>query len=426
LNNALLLHLYSISSQEGLIVQMVYQILDPVVKASTTADNSTMIYAYEQHEKLGSLTMCLPLLILLCVAWAFYFANKDFFQTRAVLHIILVSASFCATSISMHTLNKACVSLTGAPSVLTTIQMAFAVAATLALQWKEVLGADRKKLLRWCIVPVFYAGMLNSSLFAYKYISLSLMIVFRNLAPLVTMTVESFVMDAQHAPKVTLPVVLAIMLMVIGALLCSIGQSDASWIGLAVVLLNTLLAVVDRLIQRRLLVSECKDLPLSACMTLNNSVGMLPTFAIAMAMHEVQSIPAHQAAWTDPATLFLIGLSALMGTGIGYYGLMCQKAMTATSFQVLQNLTKIVLVFVGISVFGDNLSSPISQGGMALSIVGSAAYGYARALEAAAKDTGSGETQALLGNQSAPVAAGQRLLEKKTPAADIKEKSCHA
>jgi len=295
----------------------------------------------------------------------------------------------------MHTLNKACVSLTGAPSTLTIIQMAFAVAATLALQWKEFVGADRKKLVWWCIVPVFYAGMLNSSLFSYQYISLSLMIVFRNLAPLVTMTVESFVMDAQHAPKVTLPVVLAIMVMVIGALLFTTGESDASYIGLAVVLLNTLLAVADRLVQRRLLVSECKDLPLSACMILNNSVGMLPTFAMAMAMHEVQTIPANQAAWTDPATLLLIGLSGLMGMAIGFFGLMCQQAMTATSFQVLQNLSKIFLVFVSVCVFGDNMDSHTRQAGMVLSIVGSVAYGLARASETTDKDAGSGERQAL-------------------------------
>jgi len=369
-----------------------------VTPMDTPADN---IHAVEQRGKRGSLEVCLPLAIFLCVAWTLNFAKKDLFQTEGVLYLLLVSTSFCATSISMSVLNKACVSLTGAPAVLTGIQMAFAVAATLASKWKEVFGADRKQMLRWCIVPVFYAGMLNSSLFAFDYVSLSLMIVFRNLAPLGTMLVESFVMDAQHAPKVTLPAVLAIMMMVMGALLSTIGQSDASWIGLAVVLLNTLLAITDRLIQRRLLVSECTDLPLSTCMVLNNSLGMIPTFAIAMATNEVQTIPAHHTAWTDPATLSLISLSGLMGLGIGFYGLMCQKAMTATSFQVLQNLTKVVLVFAGIYVFGDDMSTHTLQGGMALSIMGSAAYGLARASEAADKNAGSGEGQALLDGKPA-------------------------
>jgi len=353
----------------------------------SSADN---VQAVEEREKRGSLATVLPLVIFLCVALMLQR------KTEGVLYLLLVSTSYCATSISMNILNKACVTLTGAPSLLTAIQMAFAVVATLAPKWKEVLGADRKQMLYWCIVPIFYAGMLNSSLFAYKYVSLSLMIVFRNLAPLVTMLVESLVMDAQHAPKVTLPAVLAIMMMVMGALLSTIGQSDASWIGLAVVLLNSLLAIADRLIQRRLLVSECTDLPLSACMVLNNSLGMIPTLAVAVATNEVQTIPAHHAAWTDPLSLLLIGLSGLMGLSIGFYGLMCQKGMTATSFQVLQNLTKIVLVFVGVFVFGDNMSSHTLQGGMVLSIVGSAAYGLARASEAADKNASSGEGRAPL------------------------------
>lgn len=360
------------------------------------ASSSPTSVAVEQHQKLGSVIVCLPLVIFLCVAWALNFANKGLFPTGSVRYMALVSASFGASSISMITLNKVCVEMTRAPSMLTALQMSFAVVATLALHWKEVVGADRRKMLRWCIVPVFYAGMLNSSLISFKYMSLSLMIVFRNLAPLITMPVENLMVDAKDAPKVSFPVVVALITMVIGAALSTIGQSDASWIGLGVVVLNTLIAVLDRLLQRRLLVLECRDLPLSACMTLNNSLGMLPTLAMAMVMQEVQAIPAHQAAWTDPATLALIGLSGAMGMAIGFFGLMCQKAMTATSFQVLQNLNKILVVFVGVGVFGDTMDSRTRQAGMLLSIVGSAAYGLSRASEAAVKDAGPGEHQALL------------------------------
>merc|ERR1719215_415736 len=138
---------------------------------------------------------------------------------------------------------------------------------------------------------------------------------------------------------------------------------------------------------------------------------------MAMTMHEVQRIPAHREAWTDPATLLLIGLSGLMGMAIGFYGLMCQKAMTATSFQVLQNLTKIIVVFIGVCVFGDIMDSRTRQGGMVLSIVGSVAYGLARASEVADKDAHSGECQALLHGKSAPCAVMQSLFEKKSPAA---------
>merc|ERR1719498_829851 len=98
-------------------------------------------------------------------------------------------------------------------------------------------------------------------------------------------------------------------------------------------------------------------------------------------MHEVEGYQAHHNAWRDPATLVLIGLSGCMGMGIGFYGLMCQKAMTATSFQVLQNMSKVAVVAVGVFVFGDRLDAPSKICGMALSLLGSAAYGFARAAE---------------------------------------------
>merc|ERR1719217_530026 len=102
--------------------------------------------------------------------------------------------------------------------------MAMTVVMTLALQGREVLQADRRKLFRWMIVPVVYAGMLNSSLFGYKYLSLSLVTVFRNLSPLVTMLVEGVIMDAENKPKVTTPVVMSLLMMVVGAFIFGYGQ----------------------------------------------------------------------------------------------------------------------------------------------------------------------------------------------------------
>merc|ERR1719162_2815501 len=122
---------------------------------------------------------------------------------KGAAYVVLVSASFCACSISMHTLNKVCVSMTGAPSTLTTIQMAITVVVTLAFQWREVIQADRKKIMYWAVVPIMYAGMLNSSLLGYKYLTLSLVTVFRNLSPLVTMSVENLIMDAANRPRLT-------------------------------------------------------------------------------------------------------------------------------------------------------------------------------------------------------------------------------
>merc|ERR1719387_3286927 len=96
---------------------------------------------------------------------------------------------------------------------------------------REVMAADRRQMLRWCLVPVAYAAMLNSSLLGYEYLSLTLVTVFRNLAPLVTMPVENFIMPPEHRPQVTLPIIASLATMIVGAFLFSYTQSAFSWIG---------------------------------------------------------------------------------------------------------------------------------------------------------------------------------------------------
>jgi drug/metabolite transporter (DMT)-like permease len=227
--------------------------------------------------------------------------------------------------------------------------------------------------------------MLNSSLFGYQYLSLTLVTVFRNLAPLVTMAVEKCIMAPEHQPKATFPVVASMLVMIVGAILFSWTEDAFSWIGLGLIVVNTFLAIFDRVLQRRLLVQECKDLPLPVCMIINNSLGILPTICVAWASNEVAGFqePATIANWSDPGILVLVLMSGFMGLFIGLSGLMCQKAMTATSFQVLQNMSKVVVVTLGVYIFGDKMNSPGRLIGMFLSLAGSLAYGYARTLEAA-------------------------------------------
>jgi multidrug transporter EmrE-like cation transporter len=379
-----------------------------------TLNASAELMTSLEDQKMGSLMTIVPVIIILAAAWATYYSNPKLFPTEGYAYLVLIASSFAATSISMNMLNKVCVAMTAAPSTLTTIQMAFTVAVTMAFSGREVLQADRRKAFRWMIVPVMYAGMLNSSLLGYKYLTLSLVTVFRNLAPLLTMCVEGLVMEPEHRPTVTLPMVASLLMMVAGAVVYSQGLVGATWVGLVMVVLNTVLALGDRLLQRRLLVSECKDLPLSACMTINNTFGMLPTFAMAFAMHEMDGYQAHSASWTDPKAMLLVGLSACMGMGIGFFGLMVQKVMTATSFQVLQNVSKAGVVAVGVGVFGDKLDSPARVIGMALSLFGSACYGYAKTMEsmAASPSEAKGERMPLLEGRFAPFSAAQGLLER--------------
>lgn len=354
------------------------------------------VLSKDSPEKIETLETVGPFFAVLVAAWLLYMLRKDLFVDKSVAYIALAGFTFSVCSVSMHTLNKAVVSFTQMPSTVTGIQMLVAVAVMLCGNFGELRKADRGMMLRWCLVPICYAAMLNTSLIGYEYLSLTLVTVFRNLAPLVTMCVEGVIMPPEHRPTVTLPVVASILLMIAGALLFSWTETAFSWIGLGLVVVNTCIAIADRVLQRRLLVKECKDLAFPVCMIIANSLGLIPTFFLAWAQGEFQQFQRSKDNWMDPGVIVLVLMSAFMGLFIGLAGLMCQKAMSATSFQVMQNMSKVVVVFIGVELFGDKMAGACRMFGMFLSLAGSAAYGYARSLEAAEKaKANQDETQSL-------------------------------
>jgi len=52
--------------------------------------------------------------------------------------------------------------------------------------------------------------------------------------------------------------------------------------------------------------------------------------------------------------LFLLVFSSLLGTSLGYCGMMVQTYISATSFLVLSNVNKFFIIFVGILVWHEN------------------------------------------------------------------------
>merc|ERR1719240_1719185 len=104
---------------------------------------------------------------------------------------------------------------------------------------------------------------------------------------------------------------------------------------------------------------------------------MIPTLALAFFTKEMAAATESSALpnWTDPKVLVLLVLSGAIGLGIGYYGFACQKAISATSFLVLQNVSKVAVVGCGIFFFHDPIKSPFAMAGLLLSLGGSYLYG---------------------------------------------------
>mmetsp|Transcript_23938 Transcript_23938/g.65234 ORF Transcript_23938/g.65234 Transcript_23938/m.65234 type:complete len:381 (-) Transcript_23938:47-1189(-) len=326
--------------------------------------------------------LCVSMYSLIGVGWLVYWytlkrsaAPSGFVK---VYRVGLLCCSWSSTSVGMHVLNKVLMGNLHAPAVVSAAQMLLALLITGPVFCGEVVKLEGKVLGYWMVVPIFFSAMLCTSCYTYQYISLSLLTVVRNLTPLVVLPIERLVMPPEKQPLITPFVIMALGVMIAGTI-AYVGQvQHFSVTGIIFAVTNMILASSDRLIQRYLLTGPCKSMPSGACTIVNNSFGMIPTIVVALASHQVARLhenAQHGAGWSDPRVLVLLVLSGVVGIGICYLGFETQREISATSFFVLQNVSKVAVVGAGVLLFEDPIQSPGSGIGLLLSLGGSFAYG---------------------------------------------------
>jgi drug/metabolite transporter (DMT)-like permease len=279
----------------------------------------------------------------------------------------------------MHVLNKTLSVQLKAPALISLVQMAIALGCVGATSFKALAASDRKQIATWMFVPLLFATMLCTSFYSYQYISLSLLTVIRNLTPLIVLPIEMIVMPPDKKPMWSGVSLFSLGMMIAGAALYAGGVRDIKIIGVIFAFVNMFIAISDRLVQRRLLTGECKDLTSCVCTVMNNFWGAFPTIILAACTHQIHGATTeHRADWQDPRIIVLLLLSGLVGIGICYFGFECQRAISATSFFVLQNVSKVAVVLAGVVLFHDPLSNPVSIAGVVLSLLGSFLYSWAQ------------------------------------------------
>lgn len=319
--------------------------------------------------------LCLGMFTVLAVLWVFYLWKGDGSHPQSENHRTqLLCTSWAACSVAMHVLNKSLVVELETPGCITLMQLMVSVLAFSATTPAKLSQVSIRQLQYWLLVPTLFAGMLCTGFYTNEYFSLSLLMIIRNLSPLIVLPVEMAVMPAGKRPIVTGRVLVSIVIMIAGTLVYCGGTEALSVIGLMFALLNMFLGVSNRVVQRRLLTTECKDLPSDVVMFVTNTMALLPTLALMCAANEWDAIRRHQTSWWNPQVLALLVLSGLVGVGIGYLGFECQRLISATSFVVLQNSTKIVVVLVGILCFEDMVTA-VTTTGLIMSLGGSCMYG---------------------------------------------------
>ncbi|EOD06298.1 hypothetical protein EMIHUDRAFT_121316 [Emiliania huxleyi CCMP1516] len=259
------------------------------------------------------------------------------------------------------------------PITVVMIQMAF-TAGILCVAPCGLHFGSLQHVIRWSVtVPWLFTAMLTSSMLALRHSSMGAIVVLRNVAPLVSMAIEGVITGERI--EVDGATILSLLLILGGVGLYVSNDVAFSPTGVAWMAFNMTAGVLERLLQRRMIAVEPVDINKTGLMLLNNVVSLLPMSVLVYCTGEVPQWRLLARLSTADGMLLLA--SCVNAVAISWAGINAQAYVTATTFMVLANLNKFVVVAFGIAVLHE-ASSWQAVVGCGTSLLGGAAYARAR------------------------------------------------
>jgi hypothetical protein len=251
-----------------------------------------------------------------------------------------------------------------------------AVVLVMAAQWRTLHFGSARDILRWCLVVPFFTGMLLSSILALKHAPMSLVITFRVLSPLVALGFERLY---PNPLKLSLHMFFAIGVMFAGVVLYTLDMKAEHYTGVAWVFLNSFFAVGDRLLQRYMLAADQNpvDISKTGVTLLNNLLGIIPMIPVVFLTGEIHEISGAFASLGGVGAWWVVA-SCIVAVGIGYCGVWAQSLITATTFLVLVNTNKFVMIFIEVFLMKTKAITSLQIFGCSVAIAGGVYYGKAR------------------------------------------------
>ena len=212
-------------------------------------------------------------------------------------------------------------------------QMAFTVVVLVSCFFWTLRFGSRRDVIRWSrAVPPLYSLMLATSMIALQYASVGAVTVARNVAPLIALPIEA---AFQERIETTMWTWISLVYILAGVLLymsVDVGVGTSTF-GLSFIMLNMIAAIVERLLQRKLIALEPVDLSKTAMLLLNNAFALIPVaIAVPLAPTSNNGRPEYReygswAALTAVDYLLLV-LSCIIGVAIGWTALNAQSYRT--------------------------------------------------------------------------------------------------
>eukprot|EP00469_Lotharella_globosa_P011665 CAMPEP_0167787266 /NCGR_PEP_ID=MMETSP0111_2-20121227/9307_1 /TAXON_ID=91324 /ORGANISM="Lotharella globosa, Strain CCCM811" /LENGTH=391 /DNA_ID=CAMNT_0007678849 /DNA_START=407 /DNA_END=1582 /DNA_ORIENTATION=+ len=304
------------------------------------------------------------------------------------LDTVVTLIGYMATSTTMSIANKMALSVIGTPLILVAIQ-SLAVLLLLIPAYKTIsLGSSRDRL-RWLPVSVLFIAMLVTSMISYNYCSLGTLVIIHMGAPIVAFLVETAVSSTFQGSLHTFA---SLAVIAVGVVTYAIFQKTVGtneFFGVIAAVANMGIGTTEHVAQRILLV-ETKGFGMSdtGIMLYNSVVSCIGAFLLSFPFGEMDTLTSRIAqSPIEPIGYAYIAISCLCAPCIGYMAIRAQRRISATSFLVVTNLDKIVVVTFGILVLGESYE-PLAAAGAAVAVLGGLYFSWARHRLPSKKDDG--------------------------------------
>jgi hypothetical protein len=308
------------------------------------------------------------------MAWVAYYHYGE----KPEHYALLLPLTLCTMIIGFDLVNQALSMLMKAPMVISAVQSIGCIC--ICSLWAFVSPSRQKQdpaetihhLARWTVVAICFGFYQVVNHAVSLYCSLSERTMFTNLCPVFTLLFESTLMSGSLRARVTFRSKMALATMVMGAFLFSIQYPDFTREGVVAAGSMIFVLVPYRLLQRSFL-GECLSVPVSILGAFDGFFLLIPALIISIVDQQ-----DHWEEWNTwmhhPSVVLMLALSIFSFTANHICGLLMLQLGSATYFLIFQNTACFMVVGLGISVFGDNVSSPLVVVGIMICLFGGLWY----------------------------------------------------
>lgn len=258
---------------------------------------------------------------------------------------------FGVSSVGMMLGNKLAVDALPLPCTLVIIQ-AIGTLFLLALFRSKLDSLRRDIAVQWFPIAALFTLMLFTSLKSFVYVNVSTVLIFRNVGAIVTTVVEFFVRGEQ----VNAEIVLSELTIIAGALLYGGGTANFSWIGFVWIMVNVCAQVAYGVLVKHRMDKKPHFKEMSKfTMSMYNNLLAIPMLATVLLLQGEHFVVHGTLAAVTPVGWLWIALTCVLGFMISTSGFGLQKLVSATTFLVVNNVTKFLNILLGILFLQDKI-----------------------------------------------------------------------